>query len=193
MRANTTPDSRDRNAGDSPGTKRTPRRTTNGPIGFGQVFAFVRGEKRKSAAEELASVPTALLLDLQQLNGQLPQHLVLEEAQQQQLPARLTPQQALAATVRAARELADEEGMREIEIELEPAHLGPLVVQVKRTGKRLETTLTARNAEAVSVLQGGMNELAKRLASVSSAAVSVAVEHDEDLELVSKIPGNEHF
>jgi hypothetical protein len=178
--------SRDRNRDDKSSSSRPARRTAKGPIGFAQVFSMVRDPKhgrRKSVVEEMIAVPTALMLDAQAVAAPQQPQAQASQVAESHAPVRMSPQMALEATVSAARLAEIEESMKELQIELEPAHLGPLVVTVKLKEGKLVTRLTAKRKEAAEVLAAGEKDLEKRLKSVSSRVIDLAVIHDEELEL----------
>lgn len=94
----------------------------------------------------------------------------------------MTPQQALRRVVDETLSLELEQASKEVHIELEPAHLGPLVVEIKRDAHgQLTVRLRARQAEAARILDAGSDLLRDSLAEAGFARAVVGVEHDDDV------------
>ena len=97
---------------------------------------------------------------------------------------RMTPAALVSTVVDEATKHAIDEASRELHVELEPAHLGPLVVRLMRgPDGRLDVRFRARQADAARVLDGGLELLRERLADAGFAGVTLHVEHDGQLVL----------
>lgn len=97
---------------------------------------------------------------------------------------RMTPSALLSKVVDEATRHAIAEASKELHVELEPAHLGPLVVRLRRERDgRLDVRFLAREGEAARVLEAGSELLRERLAQAGFANAAVAVEHDAELTL----------
>lgn len=101
------------------------------------------------------------------------------ESIQQEL--RLTPTAALAHIADQAGELSHESDLREFRIELEPEHLGPLVVNIRVENGRLKAQLNARDGKAVARLNAEDGALIEQLRSHGFRDVEVSV-HQRDSE-----------
>lgn len=192
-------------------SSRAPRRTPQGPIGFAQVFQLVRRDQRPggqlgraSDAVESAAVPNALLLDhaaVQQAAGTPAPALATAlgssapvdaacartsgpdaGAQATHLGA-LSPGEAMDAVAEEARQLDMSSDARELHIELEPAHLGPIVVRLLVERGRIRTELVAREERAARLLASGSDALRERLVALGYTDAQVDVQHEEDLVL----------
>jgi flagellar hook-length control protein FliK len=97
----------------------------------------------------------------------------------------MTPQQAMTKIVDEARKIEIANASRELHIELEPAHLGPLVVKIKVERGIIRTELRAKYGDAVTALESGSSDLQNRLAELGYAKAEVSVAHDEGLELTA--------
>lgn len=97
---------------------------------------------------------------------------------------RMSPAALISAVVDEATKHAIDEASRELHVELEPAHLGPLVVRLRRERDgRLDVQFVARDADATRVLDAGLDLLRERLAEAGYAGATVAVERDAALVL----------
>lgn len=99
---------------------------------------------------------------------------------------RMTPASLLDKVVSESTKLAIEAASKELHVELEPAHLGPLVVSLKRDPDgRLDVRFRARQADAARILDAGSDMLRQQLADAGFTGARVAVDHDDDLELAT--------
>lgn len=93
----------------------------------------------------------------------------------------MTPQQAAHTVVDEARRMrlvAD--ARRELHLELEPAHLGPIVVRIMVDRGTIRTEIRARKQRAANILASGSEALRERLAALGYASAEVIVEVDPD-------------
>lgn len=93
----------------------------------------------------------------------------------------MTPSTALDVVVDEARKLEIEQASKELVIELEPEHLGPLVVRITVDRGRIRADMRAREAQAVARLRSGQSKLQGRLEGIGFHSAEVTVEEDADL------------
>ena len=96
----------------------------------------------------------------------------------QQAP-QLSPQQLpghVAAQARAMREQR-----KALRIDLNPEHLGPLVVEMQRDGAQLGVHLRASSEQAAAALEGQLQVLLERLAGLGFAGATVRVSVDPEV------------
>jgi hypothetical protein len=97
---------------------------------------------------------------------------------------RMTPSALLETVLDESTRLAIDQASKELHVELEPAHLGPIVIRLLRQPDgQLDIRFRAREGDAARVLDAGSDMLRDRLAAAGFAAVSIDVEHDGDLRL----------
>lgn len=184
-----------------------PRRVgEHGPIGFGTVMRDITGGGAQGGAKAqhqdstalsallaMGAVPSTeqLVIAAASSNANLSvdgtESLIQVNAKEPALPThlgRMTPAALLTKVVDEATKLAIEQASKELHVELEPAHLGPLVVSLKREQDgRLDVRFRARRADAARVLDAGSDLLRERLADAGFTGARIAVDLDEDLTL----------
>jgi hypothetical protein len=97
---------------------------------------------------------------------------------------RMTPSALLETVLDESTRLAIDQASKELHVELEPAHLGPIVVRLLRQPDgQLDIRFRAREGDAARVLEAGSDLLRDRLAAAGFAAVRIDVEQDGDLRL----------
>ncbi|MBC7643995.1 MAG: flagellar hook-length control protein FliK, partial [Thermoleophilia bacterium] len=89
-----------------------------------------------------------------------------------------TPARANALIEDVAREMRGEHEGRELHLELDPAHLGPIVVKLVLKHGKLAASVITRDAEAKLELEARSDELHTRLSNLGFAAVDVSVDQD---------------
>jgi flagellar hook-length control protein FliK len=111
-------------------------------------------------------------------------HASRQEAAVPTTLGRMSPSVLLEKVVDEATRHAIDEASKELHVELEPAHLGPLVVRLRRgEDGRLEILFRARQGDAARVLDAGLGLLHERLTDAGFPGSDVRVEHDADLTL----------
>jgi hypothetical protein len=184
---------------------RLSKKHAEGPIGFGQVLGMVRrdGRKGKNNGEDGAlleaaarhsglgfdltgAVPSALALDAQTVAnlGVDPNALdaasLANVADAREL-TQMHPAEAMQTIVDEARRMklvADTR--RELRIELEPAHLGPIVIRLMIDKNQIRTELSAREERAAAALAQGTEALRDKLAALGFASAEVVTRHNPD-------------
>ena len=145
-----------------------------------------RDEQHRDTARDIAGLSTAVLMP------EALDHIALHagvdtaathQSQQASHLGTMTPQQALRTVLDEASKLDLERASKELHIELEPAHLGPIIVRISVERGRIRTELSAREENAATALRSGRTELRDRLAALGFASAEVTVEHDAELEL----------
>jgi len=209
MKAPDTHGAGDRRGDDVRTLKRTPRRTHSGTIGFGQVFSLVKGGKHGSKGERghgrdengilidggsagAQPVPAGLLFQHALETGSVLDQAAngvnntAGNAQAAQIEAqqinggKVTPARANALIEDVVREMRGEHEARELHLELDPAHLGPIVVKLVLKHGKLAASVITRDAEAAIELDARTDELHARLSKLGFAQVDVAVTQDSE-------------
>ena len=162
-----TPESLDiggRKDNDRHAPQRPARRNENGPIGFREIMHLA--EQHAIEQLELDSQMQASVLSLAQSHTIDANHDLqaterndaeTRAASRYTLLAPATPAKALAHVREFARKGIDSRS--EIRLQLNPEHLGPLVIRMRLDGGRLRADLVATNPEAAAALEGGMTTL----------------------------------
>ena len=179
---------------------RPKRRTHSGPISFGQVLQTTRRQRHGSTQEEdrsafanpIAAFDHALLsgsvagVQHQEQIDQIhtPRTGLSAADRLAQSPAslhnmRVTPERAMQLIEDVTREMNGASGTRELHLELEPQHLGPIVASIMIDRGRISVRMRARQEDAAQSLRGGADSLRDRLAGLGFAQVQVDVEHDD--------------
>ena len=95
---------------------------------------------------------------------------------------RMTPAALLSTIVDEATMLEIEEASKELHVELEPADLGPLIVEIRRDPNgKLSVRFRAREADAARVLDAGSTLLGERLTEAGFSGSEIRVDHDAEL------------
>ncbi|MCW2956920.1 MAG: hypothetical protein JWO69_1789, partial [Thermoleophilia bacterium] len=111
-------------------------------------------------------------------------HASRQEAAVPTTLGRMSPSVLLEKVVDEATRHAIDEASKELHVELEPAHLGPLVVRVRRgEDGRLEILFRARQGDAARVLDAGLGLLEERLSRSGESGTRLEVQHDVELTL----------
>jgi hypothetical protein len=185
-----------------------PKRTAEtGPLGFDNVMNDVAGGKgtqgplghrKDGEAPDLSAlvmlgmgaVPTTEQIVRAAADGTAPATLGLDASntaatQQSTVPSelgRMTPGALLTRVVDEATKLEIEHASKTLHVELEPAHLGPLVVSLKREPNgALDIRFRAKRGDAARVLDSGTDMLRERLAAAGFTTANIAVDQDESL------------
>lgn len=100
---------------------------------------------------------------------------------------RMSPASLLDKVVDESTKLEIEAASKDLHVELDPVHLGPLIVQLRRDPNgRLDVRFRARQADAARILDAGSDMLRQRLADAGFTGARVAVDHEDDLVLGSQ-------
>jgi flagellar hook-length control protein FliK len=175
-------------AGEPPAAAATPQQPGGAGAGFNMPVgsaAATREDKKRETAIDLAGISTAVQTTEHSTQHHQPvlETAATHQAEQPRHLGNLTPQQAMHAILDEARKLEIEQANRELHIELEPAHLGPLVVRLMVDRGRIRTELSAREETAAAALSTGIEGLRERLEGLGYASAEVEVQHDADLVL----------
>ena len=77
-----------------------------------------------------------------------------------------------------------EQASKDLHVELDPVHLGPMIVKLRREPDgRLDIRFTAREGDAARVLEAGTDMLRGRLAEAGFGNVTIDVDQDSELTL----------
>jgi hypothetical protein len=193
-----------------------PKRGAGGATtGFGNVMRDVRGEGGDKQTDLVAGMPgfdpgaaAALAMGAVATGEQLADQAsfgvqdatealtaqdksVTHQAQAQPLVptalARMTPSALLETVLDESTRLEIEQASKELHVELEPAHLGPIVVRLLRQPDgKLDIRFRAQQGDAARVLESGSELLRDRLAEAGFASVTIDVEQDADLRIGSR-------
>lgn len=184
---------------DSRRMPRPVRRTHTGPISFGQVLQSTRRQRHGNVDEQQASTMNlTAMIDHALLSGSVTstrqQDQIsltrgtnaqanaadqLSRQQQSALNTRVTPERAMQLIEDVTREMNGASGTRELHLELEPQHLGPIVASIVIDRGRISVRMRARQADAATALGSGADALRDRLTSLGFAEARVDVEQDE--------------
>lgn len=105
----------------------------------------------------------------------------LAQAEQSNATQRVTPERAMQLIADVASEMGGASGAREIRLELEPQHLGPLIVTLVVDRGRIRADLKTRRADAAEALESGREGLARRLEQLGFSSATVSVAQDETI------------
>ncbi len=100
--------------------------------------------------------------------------------------AKMTPDEAMQSTFDLARDLNRMSDMRELVLELNPDHLGRLVVQMRVERGRIRADLRTETPEANEALGRHADQLKSSLLGLGYASADVSVTHDESLSVTPR-------
>ncbi|MCW2923294.1 MAG: Flagellar hook-length control protein FliK [Thermoleophilia bacterium] len=193
----------DGSGGHGSGGTSLPGTATLGSAGFDPALAQAQGlDAGARAARAMGAVPTdgerldAATFGVRDATDALhaqDQSVAFQSSAQPLVPtplARMTPSALLETVLDESTRLAIDEASKELHVELEPAHLGPLTVRLKREPDgRLDIRFRARQGDAARVLEQGTELLRERLAAAGYANVTVDVTQDSSLQLTGVTSG----
>jgi flagellar hook-length control protein FliK len=200
--------SNDRRGDDHRVTPRPAYQTQSGPIGFGQVLRQARRSRSTDGNDPtLASILQAAAFDRSMITGAVidqqrtdaiaqsggahartttserMHHSLQMHAPHLSHAPRVTPERAMELIQDVTREMEGASGVRELHLELEPEHLGPLVASIMIDRGRITVRMRTKQADAATTLARGADTLRDRLAALGFAQARVQVEQDSTLEL----------
>ena len=199
MKPNASVGSHDRHPDDKRNRQRAPRRTHAGPISFGHVLQNIRRDKRHDidSSDLSGAAPAGNLM----LHGSVFEQLAQDahaaivgndtrcasnaQQQAQTQPRQVSPERAMQLIADVTREMNGAAGARELHLELEPAHLGPIVASIMVQRGKVSVRITAREAAAARRLDADSGELRNRLAGLGYTETHVDIAHDSELALTT--------
>lgn len=191
--------SNDRHPSDKRSRQRTPRRTHSSPISFGQILHNTRRDRHTNGESiDLAvGVPAAGLM----LHGSVIEqrthearaaisgtdaHRTAQVYQSDSQQSRqVSPERAMQLIADVTREMNGATGARELHLELEPAHLGPIVASIMIQRGSVSVRITAREHAAARRLDADTDTLRSRLVALGYSDPQVDVAHDQELALTA--------